>query len=187
MISAPVCFAIRAAILLASFFVQCPDATSLRSRMMTPQKFTLAFILFSYMKSRPAASILAQQGGSLLKFDFENRSPVFLTLLPQARAETETALGCASRESHPSEDLSELPPLRVAVAGQEYQRWCCHRKTGRPRPVFWTNGPANHLPCRIDADFSAQVGHRAFLQCRLPILCLYMAHQRMYFRFWICT
>lgn len=26
----------------------------------------------------------------------------------------------ASRESHPSEDLSELPPLRAAVAGQEY-------------------------------------------------------------------
>ena len=120
------------------------------------------------MKSRPAASILAQQGGSLLKFDFENRSPVFLTLLPQARAETETALGCASRELHPSEDLSELPPLHVAVAGQEYQRWCCHRKTGRPRSAFWTNGPANHLPCRIDADSSAQMGHRAFLQCRLP-------------------
>ncbi|MGN0997965.1 MAG: hypothetical protein ACI4PO_00260, partial [Faecousia sp.] len=36
-------------------------------------------------------------------------------------------------------------------------------------------------------QISAQVGHRAFLQCRLPILCLYMAHQRMYFRFWICT
>ena len=28
--------------------------------------------------------------------------------------------GRASRESHPSEDLSELPPLLVAVAGQEY-------------------------------------------------------------------
>ena len=101
------------------------------------------------MKSRPAKSVLAQQGGSLLKFDY--RLPVFLTLLPQARAETETALGCASRELHPSEDLSELPPLRVAVAGQEYQRWCCHRETGRPRPAFWTNGPASHLPCRIDA------------------------------------
>ena len=36
-ISAPVCFAIRAAIPLASFFVQCPDATNLRSRMITPQ------------------------------------------------------------------------------------------------------------------------------------------------------
>ena len=58
------------------------------------------------------------------------------TLLPQARAGAETALGCASRDFHPSEDLSELPPLRVAVAGQEYQHWCCHRETGRPRPVF---------------------------------------------------
>ena len=69
--SAPVCFAIRAAILPASFFVQYPDATSLRSRMITPQKFTLAFIWFSYLQSRPTASILAQQGGSLLKFDCE--------------------------------------------------------------------------------------------------------------------
>ena len=58
------------------------------------------------------------------------------TQLPQAGAETETALGRASRDFHPSEDLSELPPLRVTVAGQEYQRWCCHRETGRPRPVF---------------------------------------------------
>ena len=62
MISAPVCFAIRAAILPASFFVQCPDATSLRSRMMTPQKFTLAFIWFSYLQSRPAASIFDTAG-----------------------------------------------------------------------------------------------------------------------------
>ena len=31
--------------------------------------------------------------------------------------------GRASRESHPSEDLSELPPLLVAVAGQEYHYW----------------------------------------------------------------
>ena len=139
------------------------------------------------MQKPPCRCFRKTAGRFLLKFDFENRLPVFLTLLPQARAETETAFGCASRDSHPSEDLSELPPLRVAVAGQEYQRWCCHRKTDRPRSAFWTNGPASHLPCRIDADSSAQVGHRAFLQCRLPILCLYMAHQRMYFRFWICT
>lgn len=113
------------------------------------------------MKSRPAASILAQQGGSLLKFDCkrmiacipDTTSPGTKRPYSHFRAKTETTLGCASRDSHPSEDLSELPPLRVAVAGQEYQRWCCHRKTGRPRPAFWTNGPANHLPCRIDADF----------------------------------
>lgn len=69
---------------------------------------------------------------------------------PEPRQRLNGSWRC-SRALHPSEDLSELPPLRVAVAGQEYQRWCCHRKTDRPRSAFWTNGPANHLPCRIDA------------------------------------
>ena len=62
----------------------------------------------------------------------------------------------ASRELHPSEDLSELP-----LAGQEYQRWCCHRKTDRPRSAFWTVGPATHLICRFHADSSAQMDLRA--------------------------
>ena len=62
----------------------------------------------------------------------------------------------ASREFHPSEDLSELP-----LPGQEYQRWCCHRKTDRPRSAFWTVGPASHLSCRFHADRSAQVDLRA--------------------------
>ena len=87
----------------------------------------------------------------------------------------------ASREFHPSEDLSELP-----LPGQEYQRWCCHRKTDRPRSAFWTVGSASHLTCRIHADTL----HRwifALPPMSLPILCLYKAHQRMYFRFWICT
>ena len=87
----------------------------------------------------------------------------------------------ASREFHPSEDLSELP-----LPGQEYQRWCCHRKTDRPRSAFWTVGPAPHLICRFHAEHL----HRwifALPPMSLPILCLYKAHQRMYFRFWICT
>ena len=96
--------------------------------------------------------------------------PVFLTLLPQARNDLAIISGqkrkprLAARHGNltPPRISPSCPPLRVAVAGQEYQRWCCHRKTGRPRPAFWTNGPANHLSCRIDADFSAQVGHRAF-------------------------
>ena len=62
----------------------------------------------------------------------------------------------ASREFHPSEDLSELP-----LPGQEYQRWCCHRKTDRPRSAFWTVGPAPHLICRFHADRPAQVDLRA--------------------------
>jgi len=47
----------------------------------------------------------------------------------------------ASRELHPSEDLSELP-----LSGQEYQRWCCHRKTDRPRSAFWKLGYRKSLP-----------------------------------------
>ena len=46
---------------------------------------------------------------------------LYSTPLPQARAESETASGLdASRDFHPSEDLSELPPLLASVAGQEY-------------------------------------------------------------------
>ena len=89
--------------------------------------------------------------------------------------------GRTSREFHPSEDLSELP-----LSGQEYQCWCCHRKTDRPRSAFWTVGPASHLTCRIHADTL----HRwifALPPMSLPILHLYKAHQRIYFSFWICT
>ena len=68
----------------------------------------------------------------------------------------------ASREFHPSEDLSELP-----LSGQEYQRWCCHRKTDRPRSAFWTVGPASHLTCRIHA-VSYTGGSSRSLQCRCP-------------------
>ena len=101
--------------------------------------------------------------------------------LRSSRAETETVPGRTSREFHPSEDLSELP-----LSGQEYQRWCCHRKTDRPRSAFWTVGPASHLTCRIHADTL----HRwifALPPMSLPILCLYKAHQRMYFSLWIFT
>ena len=76
--------------------------------------------------------------------------------LRSSRAETETVPGRTSREFHPSEDRSELP-----LSGQEYQRWCCHRKTDRPRSAFWTVGPAPHLICRFHANKSAQVDFRA--------------------------
>lgn len=51
-----------------------------------------------------------------------------------------------------------------------------------PQSALWTNGPAPYLTCCIDAD----VPHRQILAhspMSLPILCLYRAHQRMYFRF----
>ncbi len=43
-----------------------------------------------------------------------------LTYPPGVRAAGKTRPGGLLRESHPSEDLSELPPLRAAVAGQGY-------------------------------------------------------------------
>ena len=51
--------------------------------------------------------------------------------------------GRASRESHPSEDLSELPPLLVAVAGQEYHYWIAGEgRAGLPRsPAAMRNSP----------------------------------------------
>ena len=42
------------------------------------------------------------------------------TLLPGAKAATRHGGWRCSRVLHPSEDLSELPPLRSVVAGQEY-------------------------------------------------------------------
>ena len=47
----------------------------------------------------------------------------YSTLLPGPWAAADGLCWHTSRESHPSEDLSELPPLLVAVAGQEYHYW----------------------------------------------------------------
>ena len=47
-------------------------------------------------------------------------TPAFDTTPPGDRAATDGPCGRTSRESHPSEDLSELPPLLETVAGQEY-------------------------------------------------------------------
>lgn len=56
------------------------------------------------------------------------------------RAEAKTALGCASRESHPSEDLSELPPLgwtgvpTLVLSSQDRSATICFL-------VGWTRSP----------------------------------------------
>ncbi len=47
-------------------------------------------------------------------------TPVFDTTPPDDRAATDGPRGCASRVFHPSEDLSELPPLRVPETNQGY-------------------------------------------------------------------
>ena len=98
-----------------------------------------------------------------------------------SRAETETVPGRTSRESHPSEDLSELPFLdRSPNAGAVIARQSGHDLlSGRSVP----------LPTLL-AAFMQISPHRwifALPPMLLPILCLYKAHQRMYFSFWIFT
>ena len=72
-----------------------------------------------------------------------------------SRAETETALGCASREFHPSEDLSELP-----LTGQEYHAGAViARQIGHDL----LSGRLDPLPTLLAAfmQLSAQVDLRA--------------------------
>lgn len=68
-------------------------------------------------------------GSILLYPDMERPSLYFLKFFCSVLFDTtsrtigrlnEPAPGSAHRESNPSEDLSELPPLRSVVAGQEY-------------------------------------------------------------------
>ena len=67
-------------------------------------------------------------GSNLLNIHAERPSPflkfcdysvLFDTTSRTVGRLNEPVLGCAHRDSHPSEDLSELPPLLVAVAGQD--------------------------------------------------------------------
>ena len=67
------------------------------------------------------------------------------TLLPQVTGRlNEPAAGAALRESHPSEDLSELPPLLVAVAGQRVQADGIIAKQLARAALGWV-GTARHL------------------------------------------
>ena len=69
-----------------------------------------------------------------------------------------TASGDAHRESHPSEDLSELPPLLESVAGQGYH---CRRTgswRGLPKPVRFGWVHARFLKGRLFMQKSAQEG-----------------------------
>lgn len=57
------------------------------------------------------------------------------------------------RESHPSEDLSELPPLLESVAGQKYH---CPQieslRNGLPQTAFRTDGTARTFLAVIDSE-----------------------------------
>ena len=81
-------------------------------------------------RSAVSLSLLIKRHGTALAvtFGFRWLWP-YSTLLPEPWAATDGPCWRTSRESHPSEDLSELPPLLVAVAGQEYH----DRLTGASR------------------------------------------------------
>ena len=74
---------------------------------------------------------------------FDIISPsVFDTTSPDDRAADKTGPGGPLRESHPSEVLSELSPLRAAVAGQGYH--CRRMRSSQhslPRPLWDRLGP----------------------------------------------
>lgn len=105
------------------------------------------------------------QSGPLLKFDLYNfvlliEVPYLTPSSPEPGRNTETAPGRASRELHPSEDLSELPPLLVSVAGQEYQGRCCCGKT-TCQSCFWDRRNRSRL-------FKSRRSWRVFPR-RLPV------------------
>lgn len=104
----------------------------------TPKDDCLPLYVMPAILTRSAGKIQTVRkrvrNGPLLKFDSLDFDlfilvPYLTPSSPEPGRNTETALGRASREFHPSEDLSELPPLLVSVAGQEYQCRCCYGKT----------------------------------------------------------
>ena len=99
-------------------------------------------------------SYLHFQMGAVMRRMAAERPPLILskihfagwpysTLLPGPWAAADGLCWHTSRESHPSEDLSELPPLLVAVAGQEYHYWIAGEgRAGLPRsPAAMRNSP----------------------------------------------
>ena len=96
-----------------------------------------------------------------------------------SRAETETVPGRTSREFHPSEDLSELPFFRTGVPTLVLS------SQDRSATICFLDGRIRSPPY---LPHSCSCLHRwifALPPMSLPILCLYKAHQRMYFSFWI--
>ena len=102
-------------------------------------------------------------------------------MVPHPGQKLKLRVAHASREFHPSEDLSELP-----LPGQEYHAGAViARQIGHDL----LSGRLDPLPTLFAAFMQIDL-HRwifALPPMSLPILCLYKAHQRMYFRFWICT
>ena len=101
-------------------------------------------------------------------------TPVFDTTSPGGRAATDGSCGRTSRESHPSEDLSELPPLLEAVAGQEYHYQIAGGVIAKQlaSAVLWTDG-YRFAPCLAVFDNEKR------LRCNPISLQVVLAHPPM--------
>ena len=110
-------------------------------------------------RSAVSLSLLSKRHGTALAVTFYFRWLwPYSTLLPEPWAATDGPCWRTSRESHPSEDLSELPPSLVAVAGEEYhyqiadegRTGLLHKiqsqcETARHRLFYGRMGTAQHL------------------------------------------
>ena len=109
-----------AAILRAIFRTSLSEKPIARSAFRSwqmPKKSTFGFIAISPMHK--AGTVF--HGGIRFPQFLTFVLPALFVAAPQADGRFQTAAaGCRSTGLRPSEDLSELPPLRSVVAGQEY-------------------------------------------------------------------
>lgn len=91
------------------------------------------------------------------------KSRLYSALLPQTLGRRLKLCWRTSRAFHPSEDLSELPPLLETVAGQEYHcRLTGSLRNSPPQAAFWPD-KYRSSPCLavFDGGFPPQVSLRA--------------------------
>ena len=141
-----------AAILRAIFRTSLSEKPIARSAFRSwqmPKKSTFGFIAISPMHKAGTVSRHGIRFPRFLTFVL----PALFVATPQADGRFQTAAaGCRSTGLRPSEDLSELPPLLVAVAGQEYHYWIAGEgraglprspaamRNSPPQAVLWTDG-----------------------------------------------
>ena len=134
---APSSAAIRRAIFLISVSEKPTVRSAFKSWQM-PKKSTFGFIAISPMHK--AGTVF--HGGIRFPQFLTFVLPALFVAAPQADGRFQTAAaGCRSTGLRPSEDLSELPPLRSVVAGQVYH----YRLTGSSQ-----NSLPRLLPARWD-------------------------------------
>ena len=150
-------------------------------------------IVLLYEKPPCCSAFEKRQGGSLLKFDYCLSLPVFLTLLPQARNDLRSFQGRNGNCAWPH--ITGISPLRGSLRAALIANGCDW--TGVPTPVLSSQDRSARI-CFMDGrirsppylPLSCSYLHRwifALPPMSLPILCLYKAHRRTYFRFWIFT